>query len=188
MSRFSLQAPWVGRALVVGSAALLLAGCGAGQQDELRLWMAQQRSTVKPKVDPIAEPTRFVPQAYESAAAVSPFSPDNLARLLSAAATTGAPSPLLAAELNRRREALEDTPLDTIVMVGLLDKKGQKVALLRVGGLLYQVRAGNYLGQNYGRITGISETEITLREIVQDAAGEWIERPASLLLQEGSSK
>jgi type IV pilus assembly protein PilP len=188
MSRLTSPMAWIGRVLAVASVTLLLAGCVAGQLGELQQWMAQQRSTVKPRVEPITEPTRFVPQTYDSAAAVSPFSPDKLALLLSAAASSGAPSPLLTAELRRRREPLEDTPLDTIAMVGLLDKQGRKVALLRVGGLLYQVRVGNYLGQNYGRITGISETEITLREIVQDAAGEWIERPASLLLQEGSSK
>jgi type IV pilus assembly protein PilP len=48
------------------------------------------------------------------------------------------------------------------------------------------VRPGNYLGQNYGRVTKIIETEVTLREIVQDAAGEWIERTATLQLQERS--
>jgi type IV pilus assembly protein PilP len=46
------------------------------------------------------------------------------------------------------------------------------------------VKVGDYLGQNYGKITRITETEISLREIVQDAAGEWIERPGSLQLQE----
>ena len=173
---------------LLAAATLLLAACADSQQEELRQWMVQQRSTVKPKVDPIAEPTRFVPQAYESVTALSPFSAERLAMLLNAAASSAAPSPLLAAELSRRREPLEDTPLDAITMVGLLDRKGQKVALLRVGGLLYQARVGNYLGPNYGRITQITETEITLREIVQDAAGEWIERPASLLLQEGPSK
>jgi type IV pilus assembly protein PilP len=60
------------------------------------------------------------------------------------------------------------------------------VALVKVGPLLYQVRPGDYLGQNYGRVVKIVENEITLREIVQDAIGEWIERPASLLLQERS--
>ena len=70
-------------------------------------------------------------------------------------------------------------------MVGLLDRKGQRVALVRVGKLLYQVSVGNYLGQNYGRIQRISESEITLREIVQDGTGEWIERQAVLQLQEG---
>jgi type IV pilus assembly protein PilP len=53
-----------------------------------------------------------------------------------------------------------------------------------VDALLYQVKVGDHLGQNYGRITKIDETEIAMREIVQDAAGEWIERPATLQLQE----
>jgi type IV pilus assembly protein PilP len=54
--------------------------------------------------------------------------------------------------------------------------------------LLYQVKVGNYLGQNFGKVTKVTETEVSLREIVQDAAGEWIERQASLQLQEGSTK
>ena len=73
-----------------------------------------------------------------------------------------------------------------MVLVGSLIKAGQPVALVKVNNLLYQVRAGNYLGQNYGRITRVSETELTLREIVQDAAGEWIERLVTLQLQEKS--
>jgi type IV pilus assembly protein PilP len=69
-------------------------------------------------------------------------------------------------------------------MVGSVNKQGKPFALLRVDNLLYQVKVGDYLGQNYGRITKIDETEIAMREIVQDAAGEWIERPATLQLQE----
>ena len=67
-----------------------------------------------------------------------------------------------------------------------LIKVGQPVALVRVDNLIYQVRAGNYLGQNYGRVTKVSETGLSLREIVQDAAGEWIERTATLQLLEGT--
>jgi type IV pilus assembly protein PilP len=70
-------------------------------------------------------------------------------------------------------------------MVGSVNRKGVQYALLKVDNLLYQVRVGEYLGQNYGKILKINETEITLREIVQDAAGEWIERPTTLQLQEG---
>ena len=69
-------------------------------------------------------------------------------------------------------------------MVGSLLKQSQPVALVKVDNLLYQVRAGNYLGQNYGRVTKVTETEVVLRELVQDATGEWIERPATLTLQE----
>jgi type IV pilus assembly protein PilP len=71
-------------------------------------------------------------------------------------------------------------------MVGSLIKEGHPVALLRVDNLLYQVKPGNYLGLNYGKIVKVSETEVVLREIVQDAAGEWTERTATLQLQERS--
>jgi len=88
--------------------------------------------------------------------------------------------------MNRRKEPLEAFPLDAMMMVGTLVKQGQPVALVKVDNLLYQVRPGNYLGQNYGKITKITETEVSLREIVQDAAGEWTERQGSLQLQEKS--
>jgi type IV pilus assembly protein PilP len=71
-------------------------------------------------------------------------------------------------------------------MVGSLIKEGSPVALVKVDNLIYQVRVGNHLGQNYGLITRVTETGISLREIVQDAAGEWIERTAALQLLEGS--
>jgi type IV pilus assembly protein PilP len=73
-----------------------------------------------------------------------------------------------------------------MAMVGSLIQAGQPAALIRVNQLLYQVRLGSYVGMNYGRVTKITETEVTLREIVQDAVGEWIERPATLQLQENA--
>ena len=148
--------------------------------------MKEQRAKTLPKVEPIAEPVRFVPQPYQSEGNTPPFSQEKLTAALRRASDAASPSlTLLTPELNRRKEPLEAEPLDAIAMVGLLDRKGQRVALVKVGPLLYQVRVGNYLGQNYGRITRISESDITLREIVQDGTGEWIERQAVLQLQEG---
>ena len=69
-------------------------------------------------------------------------------------------------------------------MVGSLLRAGKPIALVRLDNLIYQITVGNYLGQNYGRVIKIGETEITLREIVQDTTGDWIERAASLQLQE----
>lgn len=167
--------------------ATALAGCGAASQDELSQWMQAQRNTAQPRVEPLSEPKRFEPQAYLSEGAPSPFSSDKLTAALSRESGRGSTSSsLIAQELNRRKEPLEAIPLDTMSMVGVLDKGGQVVGLLSVNGLLYQVRPGNYLGQNYGRILRITETEIALREIVQDGVGEWIERPAALQLQEGT--
>lgn len=169
------------------AAVVWLTGCGSASQDELTEWMQSQRNSVQPKVPPLTEPKRFVPQAYLSEGQVSPFSSDKLTAALNReAGRTGANNALIAQEMARRKEPLEALPLDAMVMVGVLGKGSQTVGLVRANGLLYQVRSGNYLGQNYGRITRISETEIALREIVQDGVGEWIERPAALQLQEGS--
>ncbi len=171
--------------MAVLAAALVLAGCGASGDDELRQWMTEQKSQTRPKVAPIAAPKQFVPESYGQVTAIEPFSNQKLTQALKResiqAAANGA---LLAPELARRREALESFPLDTMTLVGSMTKAGQPVALVKVENLLYQVRPGNYLGQNYGRVTRIAETEITLREIVQDATGEWIERAATLQLQE----
>ncbi len=161
--------------------AALLVGCTA-DTDELQGWMDQQRREVKPNITPLIPPKKFDPAPYSSAQAVEPFSAQKLSVALKQEARQ--PNSLLAAELNRRKEPLEFFTLDGMAMVGSVTKQGRPFALLRVDNLLYQVKIGDYLGQNYGKITKITETEIALREIVQDAAGEWIERPSSLQLQE----
>ncbi|MDO9199709.1 pilus assembly protein PilP [Rhodoferax sp.] len=167
--------------------ALTLSGCGASSEDELRQWMAEQKSQTRPKIAPISEPKQFKPESYTQVTAIEPFSNQKLTQALKKEATqTAASGALIAPELARRKEALESFPLDAMALVGSLAKAGQPVALVKVDNLLYQVRPGNYLGQNYGRVTKISETEVTLREIVQDAVGEWIERTATLQLQERS--
>mgnify|MGYP000880858758 FL=1 len=69
-------------------------------------------------------------------------------------------------------------------MVGVLIKGGQSHAIIAADKTLHQVHVGNYMGQNYGRVTAISESEVTLKELVEDANGEWVERVSTLQLQE----
>ena len=165
----------------------VLAACGSSDQEELQQWMGEQRAQTRPKVQPIPEPKKFAPQAYTQEAAVDPFSNQKLTQALKRESSQStANAGLVAPELARRKEPLESFPLDAMTMVGSLVKLGQPVALVRVDNLLYQVKPGNYLGQNYGKITKVGENEVVLREIVQDAAGEWIERVATLQLQEKS--
>jgi type IV pilus assembly protein PilP len=166
---------------------LVLTACGGSDSDDLSRWMADQRNQSRPKVVPIPEPKVFKPVGYGLADTVEPFSREKLAQALKrdgvqAVSNAG----LVAPELARRKQALEAFPLDSMALVGSLVQAGQPVALVRVNNLLYQVRQGDYLGQNYGRVMKINETEVALREIVQDAVGEWIERTASLQLQERS--
>lgn len=162
-------------------AGALLAGCGANL-DELQVWMDQQRRDARPSVKPIDPPKKFDPEPYAVADATEPFSTQKLSVALRQEVRQ--PSSLLASEMNRRKEPLESFPLDSMAMVGNLVKEARQFALLRVDNLLYQVKVGDYLGQNYGKITKIDETEVTLREIVQDTTGEWIERTSNLQLQE----
>jgi len=163
-----------------------LGGCENSEQNELQQWMTEQRNQARPKVERLPEPTKFSPQPYSQESLIEPFSIQKLTQALKRDSTQAtANAGLIAPELARRKEPLEASPLDAVAMVGSLIKVGQPVALIRVDNLLYQVRVGNYLGQNYGRITKVSETDLTLREIVQDAAGEWTERMATLQLQEG---
>jgi len=166
---------------------LLVSACSDTGGDDLQRWMAEQRSQTRPKVVPISEPKVFKPEGYKQGDLVEPFSKEKLALALKRdSGQASANGALVAPELTRRKQALEAYPLDAMALVGSMVRAGQPVALVRVNNLLYQVRPGDYLGQNYGRVTKINETEVALREIVQDAVGEWIERTASLQLQERS--
>lgn len=165
---------------------LVLPGCGASGDDDLRQWMSDLRATTKPKVTPLTEPKQFLPQPYSADSGIEPFNSVKLTQALRRDSTQLASNAaLIAPEMARRKDPLESFPLDVMAMVGSLDKKGSPTALLKVDNLLYQVRVGNYIGQNYGKITRINESSIQLREIVQDATGDWIERAATLDLQEG---
>jgi type IV pilus assembly protein PilP len=173
------------RVLTMACSLLVLAACGSSDQEELQQWMTAQRDIARPMVTPLKQPTKFTPQTYGQEGAIEPFSNQKLVQALkrdSSQATSNAA--LITPELSRRKEPLESTPLDSVAMVGSLTKAGRPVALVRVDNLIYQVRVGNYLGQNYGRITSVTEANVVLREIVQDAAGEWTERPATLQLLE----
>ena len=174
-------------AISVAAVSVLLGACSQSGQDELQDWMREQRAQTRPKVQPIPEPKKFSPQAYTGESATDPFSNLKLTQALKRESSqTTSNAALVAPELARRKEPLEAYPLDAMSMVGSLVRQGKPVALVRVDNLIYQVRPGSYLGQNYGRIVKVGETEVVLREIVQDAAGEWTERPAALQLQERS--
>lgn len=173
--------------IVVLAFVFSLGGCGVSSEDELSQWMAEQKNLTRPKIAAIAEPKKFLPESYTQVTEIEPFSNQKLTQALKRESTQSAGNgALIAPELARRKEALESFPLDAMALVGSLLKAGQPVALVKVDNLLYQVRPGNHLGQNYGRVVKIAETEVILREIVQDAVGEWIERTASLQLQERS--
>ena len=176
-----------GLAVMMAFGVLFLAGCGSSDHEELTQWMSAERNATRPKISALQSPTKFTPQNYGQESLIEPFSNQKLVQALkrdSNQVTSNAA--LIMPELSRRKEPLEAMPLDAVAMVGSLTKAGRPVALVRVDNLIYQVKVGNHLGQNYGRITAVTEASVVLREIVQDAAGEWTERPATLQLLEGT--
>ena len=170
------------RTLSALCAAGLLAGCGDGDVKEVQNWMAQVERETVPRVKPLPEPKEFVPYAYNPEGAIEPFSQDKLLGEMARAAQTST-NPLQPNE-NRPREPLENYPLDTMRMVGTLQKGGASYALLQIDGLIHQVRTGQRIGQNHGLVTRVSDSAIDIREVVQDATGDWVERKATIELAE----
>jgi type IV pilus assembly protein PilP len=164
-------------------ATLLAGGCAPSNEAELRQWMAEVRQQVRPVPQDVAPPKEFTPYGYESRNLIDPFDAQKVVVAVSRQQQVRATASAIRPDLERRREALENFPLEEIKMVGTMRQKNVDVALLQGGGATHMVRVGNYVGQNFGLITRISETEVQVKEIVQDAAGEWVERPAKLELQ-----
>lgn len=164
--------------------AVMLAGCGGSGESEVRQWMAQTKKETRTFVPKVEAPKTFEPFTYSQQELIAPFNPAKLETAL--AKMQARKGNGIKPDLERRREPLEQNPLDTIKMVGSLHKKGKSYAILQVDKMIYRAKVGNYLGQNFGIITEITEDAVHIREIVQDASGEWTERKAKLELQENT--
>jgi len=173
-------------ASLVSLPALLLAGCGASDVREVQDWMAQVTKDTRVRVTPISAPTTFTAFAYTAQEAIDPFSPNKLLAELAKAAEKS--DNRFKPDTARSKELLENFPLDTFVMVGVIQKGGIHYALLQIDRAVYQVRLGQRIGQNYGRVTAVSEAAVTIKEVVQDAGGEWVERISRLELQESKEQ
>ena len=158
-----------------------LSACGDGGMEDVKQWMAETKAQAKVTVPKLSEPKKFTPFTYAEQDAVDPFNQSKLTVALAKLASNNHSA--LAPDPNRRHEPLESFPLDSITMVGAINKGGQH-AILQVDKTVYDVKAGNYLGQNDGKIEAITDTEVKISERVQDASGEWVERKTSLELQE----
>lgn len=153
-----------------------LTGCGGSGMDDLRAFVAETGKDMQGKIEPLPEVKAYEPFTYDAFDLPDPFKPRKL--------TTGGGGGIQP-DLNRPKEPLEAFSLETLKMVGMLSKKGVIHAVIQTPDkAIYHVRKGNYVGQNFGLITQISDTEVTLREIVQDSAGDWSERTSTLILQE----
>jgi type IV pilus assembly protein PilP len=161
----------------------LLAGCGGQSHQDLRNWMAEQGKGVRGRLDPLPQIKPYEPFAYNDFDLPDPFKPRKIEPV------KGENTSKLAPDLNRRREPLEAYPIEALSMVGTLQKGKALYALVKTPERdIYQVRQGNHMGQNFGVIVGISDSEIKLKELMQDGAGDWSERSSTLNLLQADQK
>lgn len=159
-------------------ACLGLVACAGEEHQDLRQWMKESTKDFKGRVPPLPEIKSFPAVAYEAGELLDPY---NAAKIEPERKAGGGG---LKPDLERRKEPLEAYPLESLRMVGTLIKGKMVHALVQADKNLHQVKIGNYMGQNFGIITDISETEIKLKELVPDSLGDYVERTSTLQLQE----
>jgi type IV pilus assembly protein PilP len=174
-TRSVLSARWIAAAIIAAS----LSACG-GANSDLRAYIDEVKTRPGGRIEPlppVEPPPSFV---YEAGVRRSPFMPDAPQRRVS-----NDPNSVEGPDRDRPREFLEQFSLDTLRMVGTLADRRASFGLIQTtDGLVHRVTVGNHMGQNYGRITAISDSEIQLVEIISDGLGGYLERPAAIGLSD----
>jgi len=167
------------RLLVLG--LTLLASACTQDMDDLEQYALEVKSRTSKNIDPIPQPKPYEPFTYEPGERRDPFLPILQSRESALASAGGAGA--IRPDVNRPKEPLEEFPLDALRMLGTITMQQRAYALIRApDAVVHRVSVGDHLGQNYGKITGISETEVVLMEIIPDGLGGFIQRPASVAL------
>ncbi len=156
-----------------------LSGCSSQQYGDLDQYIKDVERKTKGRIEPLPEVKTYESQPYSAADLRDPFKPyeeepsEELAQ------------PGIQPNMQRKREALEAYPLDSLSFVGHLEKDGTLWGLVQAPDeSIHRVSVGNHLGKNYGEIMAISESSILLKEIIPNGSGGWVEREASLALTE----
>ncbi len=161
-----------------------LAGCANSNLQDLQQYVQEVKNSQKGRIEPLPEFKPFETFTYNALSLKDPFVPwqtaDAVKRSGQQLAGTG-PQP----DFNRRKEILEQFPLDSLRMVGTLERDGRLWAIIKApDGLVHRVREDNYMGQNHGKIIRLAEGKIEITEIMSDGLGGWMERPTSVTLVE----
>lgn len=162
------------RIFVVTLLALLAAGCG-GDMDDLMSYVDEVKARPGGRIDPLPQIKPYQTFSYDAGSRRSPFVQE-----------TGPSSGQLAGprpDASRPKEYLEGFPLDTLNMVGTLEREGRTYGLVQTqDGLVHRVLPGNYIGQNDGRVVGVSTAGIEVEELVPDGIGGFFKRSAAISL------
>lgn len=164
--------------LIVLASSLLLTGCGSGMGD-LESWVSEVKSRKSRQIEPIPQIKPYEAFAYVAGERRDPFIAIEPQRETPADAAGAGSRP----DFKRAKETLEEYPLDALRMQGIIRTPRATFALVKApDGVIHRVSIGAHMGQNYGEIKAITETDISLTELVADGFGGWLQRPAVLAL------
>ncbi len=156
--------------------AVFLSACSTEPNEDLRNWVKESDQQVTQGIEPLPEVAPYEGFTYVGDDLFEPFKPRKLIDQNKKDGANKGP------DLDRRKELLETYPLDQLTFVGTMEKAKRNYALIKADNTIHRVTGGNYLGQNFGRIVAINETEVLLEESIQDSEGEWKESEAALQL------
>ncbi len=171
------------------AASVLLAACSGGVSGDLKQYVEEVKQRPGAEPEPLPKVAPYKSFTYDAYNLRDPFSPFYEAEPVAPTPGDGGPKPdrPKPAHLIRKKETLEQFPLDTLHYVGILEKDGVRWGLVQTGApdnTVYKVQVGNHVGQNYGEIVAITESFIKIVELIPDGKGGWFEREASMPLNE----
>ena len=161
----------------------LLSACGGEEHVDLKQWMKDQAKDMRGRVPPLPEVKPFPVVSYDALDMVDPF---RSARIEPERKKDGGG---IKPDFDRPREVLESYPLESLRFVGLIRNNRMFYAVISVDKTVHRVKIGNYMGENFGIITdiqaspGLDEGKLVLRELVQEASGDWVERVQTIEMQ-----
>jgi len=166
--------------LSLGASLTLLSGCSTGDLGDLNQFVAQEKAQPPGFVKPLPQPQEYESFEYDPLELRDPFVPTEQPDEGHVVVNNG-----ISPDLTRNREELEKFPLDSLRMVGTMKQDDAVWALVKGSdGTVHRVKTGNYMGQNYGKITGISDVKIELIEFIRDGLEGWVDRKATVALSD----
>jgi type IV pilus assembly protein PilP len=171
-------------ASLAAALTLILCGCSLDDHNDLKQELGQLSKDLRGRVDPLPVVTPYQPATYDIAEQPDPFMP---ARLEPVVHGGNAAANRLRPDLNRPKQVLEGYPLESLKLVGVWRRGKDVYALIKADAVVHPVKTGSYLGSNFGMVIAIRDNEVLLRELIQDASGEWAERRTELTMQSGGA-
>ncbi len=166
------------------SIVLVLQACSNGEYSDLDVFMAdaKEEAASRGRIDPIPAFRPYEAFKYSATARRAPFDvPIDVKELV----RIGGPRSDVKPDDDRSKEYLERFNLEALQMVGSLEQKGILWVLIDdQNGIVHRVTVGNYMGRNHGKIVEVSESQVSVVEIVSSGEQSWIERPRTLKLRE----